>query len=156
MTPHKIDLDLNFLDQKNYGPQNSPLGCNLGHKFPPPGWWSLGRKQNDDIAVQYMKMSMYNNTEVLKQFLLTDVPDNMFAEYMEQKNNWHYFRYISDNYWLVYSPIGYWFLLLQCKYDNEKKTIFQKYTLQKGCQNNSIFHYHDPWTFLHCKFRDIL
>ena len=58
LTPHKIDLDLNFLDQKNYGPKNPPLGRNFGHKFPPSGW-SLGRKQNDDIAVQYIKMSMH-------------------------------------------------------------------------------------------------
>ena len=35
MTPHLIDLDLNFLMIKNYGPKNLPPGCNLGPKFSP-------------------------------------------------------------------------------------------------------------------------
>ena len=34
---------------KNHGPINPPLGCNLGPKYPPPGW-SLVRKQNDELS----------------------------------------------------------------------------------------------------------
>ena len=35
LTPHWIDLNLNFLMIKNYVPKNPPLGCDLGPKFPP-------------------------------------------------------------------------------------------------------------------------
>ena len=37
---------------KNHGPKNPPPGCNLGPKFP-PSCWSLVRKKNDDLTVQY-------------------------------------------------------------------------------------------------------
>ena len=35
LTPHWIDLNLNFLMIKNYGPKNPSSGRNLGPKFPP-------------------------------------------------------------------------------------------------------------------------
>jgi hypothetical protein len=37
---------------KNHGPKNPPPDCNLGPKFSASGW-SLVRKKNDDLAVQY-------------------------------------------------------------------------------------------------------
>ena len=33
LTPHWIDLNLNFLMEKSYGPKNPPPGCNLGPKY---------------------------------------------------------------------------------------------------------------------------
>ena len=35
-----------------------PPGCNLGPKYSPPGW-SLVRKQNDELAVQYEDVHAY-------------------------------------------------------------------------------------------------
>ena len=37
---------------KNHGQKNPPPGCNLGPKFSASGW-SLVRKKNDELAVQY-------------------------------------------------------------------------------------------------------
>ena len=44
---------------KIHGPKNPPLGRNLGSKFSPSGW-SLARKTNKDLAVQYEDCPWFN------------------------------------------------------------------------------------------------
>ena len=48
---------------KNHGPKNPPPGCNLGPKYQPP-CWSLVRKKNDDLAVQYEDVRVLVHTSI--------------------------------------------------------------------------------------------